>query len=99
MSQSAKVSDRGIPEAIQALLERDFGKSAASAIKFYADPKTAIANPEEYAKTLLGIFGAGAEHLLVSIIYGLGKEFGVEVHDGTTLDELMVTLGTKERTG
>ncbi len=94
--QTAALSDETVVESIRALLEKKFGRTSAKAIDFYADAHLATANPEEYAKTLLSIFGAGAEHLLAAIIAGLGDEFGMDVHEGTTLDELMDALMPKQ---
>ena len=92
MSQGVRVTEGGVAEAIQALLELDFGRSAAKAIVYYADPRVALSRPEEYTGTLSGIFGLGTEHLLASITFGLGSKFGVEVHEGTTFHQLMDSL-------
>lgn len=95
MAQSATVSEGKLVEAIQALLERKFGRSEAKAIDFYADTDIALANPSEYATLLLNIFGIGAEHLLAAIVDGLGEAFGVKVDERTTLDELINRLKPK----
>jgi hypothetical protein len=92
MAQSAAVSGARIVEVIQTLLEKNFGRTAAKAIDFYADTDIALTNPKEYTRILLNIFGQGTEHLLTAIITGLGERFGVKVSEGTTLDEVIGSL-------
>ena len=94
---SAAVPEGKIAEAILSLLERNFGGSPARAIDFYADTDVALADPEEYARLLLGIFGAGAGHVLGAIVSGLGQEFGVHVDEGTTLAEVLGSLKPQAR--
>ena len=86
------VDDARILDAIRALLADDFGSTEGRVIEFYADPRLALTNPIEYARMLQNIFGRGAGFLLRVIIRGLGREFGVQVDEGTTLDECMNAL-------
>jgi hypothetical protein len=86
------VSDGRVAEAIRETLERDFGRTPASAIDFHARSELALTAPEEYTSILLSIFGSGTGYLLTAIISGLGERFGVDVTEGTTLDELVESL-------
>ena len=90
--QPATVPGDRIVEAIRTLLERNLGQTSARAVDYYADSRVASRDPAEYTKTLLAIFGAGTGHVLAALVAGLGEEFGVEVHEGTTLDELIRAL-------
>ena len=84
--------DERIVETIRTLLAKNFGVTESRAIDFYADAHIALANPEEYARILLNIFGRGTSHLLEAIIAGLGDEFGVTVTETTTLGDCIAAL-------
>jgi len=92
MTASEAVDDARIVDAIRVILATGVGPAGGRAIEFYADPRIAAANPAEYARTLQNIFGRGAGYLLMAIVSGLGKEFGVQVDEGTTLDQCIGAL-------
>jgi hypothetical protein len=88
--------DERIVEAIRLLLAKNFGVTEARAIDFYADAHIALANPEEYSRMLLNIFGRGTSHLLEAIITGLGDEFGVAITETTTLGDCIMALRSSD---
>jgi hypothetical protein len=86
------VEGERIVETVRLLLAKSFGITEASAMDFYADAHIALANPEEYVRTLLNIFGRGTSHILETIINGLGDEFGVAVTEAMTLGDCIGAL-------
>ncbi len=93
--QSVPNRDEQVVESIRAQLRASFGTTAASAMEFYADSHIAVANPPEYTRMLLNIFGSGTEHILVAIIAGLAKQFGVKATESTTLEDVIHSLKPK----
>ena len=73
-------------------MEQNFGATSARAIDYYADTNLASTSPAEYRRALRQVFGAGTGHLLSVVVSGLGRDFGIEVQEGTSLEELIETL-------
>ena len=84
--------DERIVDIIRLRLAIDFGITASMAIDFYADAHIALADPEEYARILLDIFGRGASQILETIIIGLGDEFGLATSEAMTLGDCIGAL-------
>ena len=63
--------------AIKVSLVQVFGENAARSVNFYIDPNIAVANAENYARSLEKLFGVGAKLVLENIMVTLSEKTGV----------------------
>ena len=59
-------------------LKEVLGDASAKCVTFYIDPHLAVADPDNYARSLLGLFGTATKALLDVIITRLQEKAGVE---------------------
>ena len=87
MSEAKRNFDRLLVESITEGLTKVLGDNNAKCVIFYADPKMAVADPDNYARSLLGLFGMGTKVMLDTILDSLHQKTGVARSAATSFGE------------
>jgi hypothetical protein len=69
--------DALLMESISEGLKEVLGDASAKCVTFYIDPHLAVADPDNYARSLLGLFGTATKALLDAVIDRLYEKTGV----------------------
>jgi hypothetical protein len=77
MSESEQDFDRLLMDSIAEGLKEVLGDASAKCVTFYIDPHLALADPDNYARSLLGLFGTATKALLDVVIMRLEEKTGV----------------------
>ena len=78
MSESGQDFDRLLMDSIAEGLKEVLGDASAKCVTFYIDPHLAVADPDNYARSLLGLFGTATKALLDVVVARLQEKTGVE---------------------
>jgi hypothetical protein len=82
-------------KSINESLEGFFGATTAIAVNFYVDANIAVANPDQYAKSLGKMFGPGAPLLLDRIKKDLSQKTGTPQDSAKSFGDLIGFLRKK----
>jgi hypothetical protein len=81
MSQMQPNFDQLLIESIQQGLKKVLGEENAKCVTFYIDPHIAVANPDNYARSILKLLGTGTKVLLDEILDNLYQKTGAKRND------------------
>ncbi len=77
VSEDPRNFDRLLIDAIEDGLKKVFGENTARSVEFYIDPSIAVADPDNYARSLQRLFKEGATLVLEAILDDLQAKTGV----------------------
>jgi hypothetical protein len=78
MGEPRQDFDRLLMDSIAEGLKEVLGDASAKCVTFYIDPHLAVANPDNYARSLLGLFGTATKALLDVVVTRLEEKTGVQ---------------------
>ena len=78
MSGARQDFDRLLMDSIAEGLKEVLGDASGKCVTFYIDPHLAVADPDNYARSLLGLFGTATKALLDVVITRLQEKTDVE---------------------
>ena len=74
MSETEKQFDTLLMESVNEGLKVVLGEASAKCVTFYIDPHLAVADPENYARSLLGLFGTATKAVLDAVLERLHQK-------------------------
>jgi hypothetical protein len=77
MSETKRDFDELLMESVHLGLKQVLGEASAKCVTFYIDPHLAVADPDNYARSLLGLFGTATKALLDAVLASLQEKTGV----------------------
>jgi site-specific DNA-adenine methylase len=77
MSEGQKKFERLLIDAINEGLKKVFGEDTAKSVVFYIDPNIALADADNYARSVQKLFGPGSTVVLVAILDSLQTKTGM----------------------
>ena len=92
MSEPKRNFDRLLIESISEGLTKVLGDNNAKCVMFYVDPNLAVADPDNYARSLLGLFGLGTKAILDSILDNLHQKTGGGKSGATSFGETVTDV-------
>jgi hypothetical protein len=78
MSEPRPDFDGLLMDSIAEGLKEVLGDASAKCVTFYIDPHLAVADPDNYARSILGLFGTATKALLDVVVTRLQDKTGVE---------------------
>jgi hypothetical protein len=76
MSEDSKNFEKLLMDAINDGLKKVFGEDTAKSVVFYIDPHIALADADNYARSVQKLFGQGSTVVLVAILDSLQTKAG-----------------------
>jgi hypothetical protein len=95
MSEDSKNFEKLLMDAINDGLKKVFGEDTAKSVVFYIDPHIALADADNYARSVQKLFGQGSTVVLVAILDSLQTKAGVEKSDSKSFGESVARLREK----
>jgi hypothetical protein len=89
MNETKRNFDALVVESVQEGLTKVLGDNNAKCVTFYVDPHIAVADPDNYARSLLGLFGTGTKVILDTILDNLHQKTGVGRSSATSFGEIV----------
>jgi hypothetical protein len=89
MSETKRDFDTLLMESVREGLTKVLGDNNARCVVFYVDPHMAVADPDNYARSLLGLFGTGTKVVLDTILDNLHEKTGVAKGSATSFGEIV----------
>jgi hypothetical protein len=77
MSETKQSFDALLIESITEGLKQVLGEASAKCVTFYIDPHLALVDPDNYARSLLGLFGTATKAVLDAILAKLQEKTNV----------------------
>ncbi|MDA4136871.1 MAG: hypothetical protein OK449_07765 [Thaumarchaeota archaeon] len=84
MSETKRNFDTLLVQSIEDGLVKVLGDESAKCVTFYIDPHIAAANPDNYAKSILKLFGIGSKVMFDSILDELHEKTGTAKSEATS---------------
>jgi hypothetical protein len=95
MSEDAKNFEKLLMDSINDGLKKVFGEDTAKSVVFYIDPHLALADADNYARSMQKLFGQGSTVVLVAILDSLQTKTGVAKGDAKGFGETVARFREK----
>ncbi len=92
VSEDTRNFDKLLIDAINDGLKKVFGENTAKSVVFYIDPNIAVADPDNYARSLQRLFKEGATVVLDAILDNLQAKTGVTRGDAKSFGKVVAHL-------
>jgi hypothetical protein len=89
MSETKRDFDTLLIESVREGLTKVLGDNNAKCVAFYVDPHLVVADPDNYARSLLGLFGTGTKVVLDTILDNLHEKTGAARGSATSFGEII----------
>jgi|SRR5271155_398704 hypothetical protein len=84
MSETKRNFDTLLIQSIEDGLVKVLGDESAKCVTFYIDPHIAATNPDNYAKSILKLFGVGSKVMFDAILDDLNEKTGTTRSEATS---------------
>jgi hypothetical protein len=92
LSGTSQSFDILLMESVSEGLTEVLGEASAKCVTFYLDPHLAVADPNNYARSLLGLFGTATKAVLDAVLVRLYQKTGATVSPALSFGEIVVDL-------
>jgi hypothetical protein len=97
LSAASQSFDVLLMESVSEGLTEVLGEASAKCVTFYLDPHLAVADPNNYARSLLGLFGMATKAVLDAVLVRLYQKTGVAMSPALGFGEIVADVGRNYR--
>lgn len=99
MDETKPSFDALLMESISESLTQVLGETGAKCVLFFVDPHLAVADPDNFARALLGLFGTATKALLDTTLANLYQKTGVARSSATSFGQIVADARLNFRQG
>jgi hypothetical protein len=92
LSGTSQSFDVLLMESVSEGLTEVLGEASAKCVTFYLDPHLAVADPNNYARSLLGLFGTATKAVLDAVLVRLYQKTGVAMSPALGFGEIVADV-------